>query len=330
MNNVPLLQVEDLKKYFPIKAGVFRRTVGWVKAVDGVSFEVFPEETLGIVGESGCGKSTLGMTVMRLYEPTAGSIFFQGEDISSLPASQLKGVRRNIQMIFQDPFTSLDPRMHIGSIVEEGMKVHRVASPPEVRRRALDLLEKVGLGAEYFSRYPHEFSGGQRQRIGIARALALNPRLVVADEPVSSLDVSVRSQILNLLKDLKREYQLTYIFISHDLAVVRQICDRVIVMYLGKVVEIADGDTFFSSPSHPYSVALTSAVPVPDPDYEVKRIILSGDVPSPINPPEGCRFHTRCPVAQEVCPQVEPALEEVGENQWVACHFPGSLSWERA
>ncbi|HOQ50715.1 MAG TPA: dipeptide ABC transporter ATP-binding protein [Candidatus Atribacteria bacterium] len=330
MNNVPLLQVEDLKKYFPIKAGVFRRTVGWVKAVDGVSFEVFPEETLGIVGESGCGKSTLGMTVMRLYEPTAGSIFFQGEDISSLPASQLKGVRRNIQMIFQDPFTSLDPRMHIGSIVEEGMKVHRVASPPEVRRRALDLLEKVGLGAEYFSRYPHEFSGGQRQRIGIARALALNPRLVVADEPVSSLDVSVRSQILNLLKDLKREYQLTYIFISHDLAVVRQICDRVIVMYLGKVVEIADGDTFFSSPSHPYSVALTSAVPVPDPDYEVKRIILSGDVPSPINPPEGCRFHTRCPVAQEVCSQVEPALEEVGENQWVACHFPGSLSWERA
>jgi len=330
MNNVPLLQVEDLKKYFPIKAGVFRRTVGWVKAVDGVSFEVFPEETLGIVGESGCGKSTLGMTVMRLYEPTAGSIFFQGEDISSLPASQLKGVRRNIQMIFQDPFTSLDPRMHIGSIVEEGMKVHRVASPPEIRRRALDLLEKVGLGAEYFSRYPHEFSGGQRQRIGIARALALNPRLVVADEPVSSLDVSVRSQILNLLKDLKREYQLTYIFISHDLAVVRQICDRVIVMYLGKVVEIADGDTFFSSPSHPYSVALTSAVPVPDPDYEVKRIILSGDVPSPINPPEGCRFHTRCPVAQEVCSQVEPALEEVGENQWVACHFPGSLSWERA
>ena len=330
MNNVPLLQVEDLKKYFPIKAGVFRRTVGWVKAVDGVSFEVFPEETLGIVGESGCGKSTLGMTVMRLYEPTAGSIFFQGEDISSLPASQLKGVRRNIQMIFQDPFTSLDPRMHIGSIVEEGMKVHRVASPPEVRRRALGLLEKVGLGAEYFSRYPHEFSGGQRQRIGIARALALNPRLVVADEPVSSLDVSVRSQILNLLKDLKREYQLTYIFISHDLAVVRQICDRVIVMYLGKVVEIADGDTFFSSPSHPYSVALTSAVPVPDPDYEVKRIILSGDVPSPINPPEGCRFHTRCPVAQEVCSQVEPALEEVGENQWVACHFPGSLSWERA
>jgi oligopeptide/dipeptide ABC transporter ATP-binding protein len=330
MNNVPLLQVEGLKKYFPIKAGVFRRTVGWVKAVDGVSFEVFPEETLGIVGESGCGKSTLGMTVMRLYEPTAGSIFFQGEDISSLPASQLKGVRRNIQMIFQDPFTSLDPRMHIGSIVEEGMKVHRVASPPEVRRRALDLLEKVGLGAEYFSRYPHEFSGGQRQRIGIARALALNPRLVVADEPVSSLDVSVRSQILNLLKDLKREYQLTYIFISHDLAVVRQICDRVIVMYLGKVVEIADGDTFFSSPSHPYSVALTSAVPVPDPDYEVKRIILSGDVPSPINPPEGCRFHTRCPVAQEVCSQVEPALEEVGENQWVACHFPGSLSWERA
>lgn len=330
MNNVPLLQVEGLKKYFPIKAGVFRRTVGWVKAVDGVSFEVFPEETLGIVGESGCGKSTLGMTVMRLYEPTAGSIFFQGEDISSLSASQLKGVRRNIQMIFQDPFTSLDPRMHIGSIVEEGMKVHRVASPPEVRRRALDLLEKVGLGAEYFSRYPHEFSGGQRQRIGIARALALNPRLVVADEPVSSLDVSVRSQILNLLKDLKREYQLTYIFISHDLAVVRQICDRVIVMYLGKVVEIADGDTFFSSPSHPYSVALTSAVPVPDPDYEVKRIILSGDVPSPINPPEGCRFHTRCPVAQEVCSQVEPALEEVGENQWAACHFPGSLSWERA
>ncbi|HXL02089.1 MAG TPA: dipeptide ABC transporter ATP-binding protein [Candidatus Atribacteria bacterium] len=329
MSDAPLLQVQNLKKYFPIKAGVFRRTVGWVKAVDGVSFEVLPGETLGIVGESGCGKSTLGMTIMRLYEPTAGNIVFQGQDISSLPASQLKSIRRNIQMIFQDPFTSLDPRMHIGSIVEEGMKVHRIASSPEVRRRALDLLEKVGLGAEYFSRYPHEFSGGQRQRIGIARALALNPRLVVADEPVSSLDVSVRSQILNLLKDLKREYQLTYIFISHDLAVVRQICNRVMVMYLGKVVEIADGDVFFSSPSHPYSVALISAVPVPDPDYEVKRIILSGDVPSPINPPPGCRFHTRCLVAQEVCSEVEPALEERGEGHWVACHFPGSLSWER-
>jgi len=329
MSDAPLLQVQNLKKYFPIKAGVFRRTVGWVKAVDGVSFEVLPGETLGIVGESGCGKSTLGMTIMRLYEPTAGNIVFQGQDISSLPASQLKSIRRNIQMIFQDPFTSLDPRMHIGSIVEEGMKVHRMASSPEVRRRALDLLEKVGLGAEYFSRYPHEFSGGQRQRIGIARALALNPRLVVADEPVSSLDVSVRSQILNLLKDLKREYQLTYIFISHDLAVVRQICNRVMVMYLGKVVEIADGDVFFSSPSHPYSVALISAVPVPDPDYEVKRIILSGDVPSPINPPPGCRFHTRCPVAQDVCSKEEPALEKVEENHWVACHFPGSLSWER-
>ena len=329
MNGTPLLRVQDVKKYFPIKAGVFRKIVGWVKAVDGVSFEVLSVETLGIVGESGCGKSTLGMTIMRLYEPTAGKVFFQGQDISSLRPSQLKSIRRNIQMIFQDPFTSLDPRMHIGSIVEEGMKVHRIAPLSEIRRRALDLLEKVGLGAEYFSRYPHEFSGGQRQRIGIARALALNPRLVVADEPVSSLDVSVRSQILNLLKDLKKEYQLTYIFISHDLAVVRQICNRVMVMYLGKIVEIADGDDFFSSPSHPYSVALISAVPVPDPDYEVKRIILSGDVPSPINPPQGCRFHTRCPVAQERCSQIEPTLEEVRENHWVACHFPGSLSWER-
>ncbi|MDI3542470.1 MAG: peptide/nickel transport system ATP-binding protein [Candidatus Atribacteria bacterium] len=329
MSGAPLLQVRNLQKYFPIKAGVFRKIVDWVKAVDGVSFEVLSGETLGIVGESGCGKSTLGMTIMRLYEPTAGEVFFQGQDISSLRPSELKSIRRNIQMIFQDPFTSLDPRMHIGSIVEEGMKVHHIASLSEIRRRALDLLEKVGLGAEYFSRYPHEFSGGQRQRIGIARALALNPRLVVADEPVSSLDVSVRSQILNLLKDLKRDYQLTYIFISHDLAVVRQICNRVMVMYLGKIVEIADGDAFFSSPSHPYSVALISAVPVPDPDYEVKRIILSGDVPSPINPPQGCRFHTRCPVAQDVCSEVEPALEEIEENHWVACHFPGSLSWER-
>ncbi|MDK2896341.1 MAG: peptide/nickel transport system ATP-binding protein [Candidatus Atribacteria bacterium] len=328
MNDTPLLQVQNLKQYFPIRAGVLRKIVDWVKAVDGVSFEVSPGETLGVVGESGCGKSTLGMSIMRLYEPTEGKVFFQGQEISSLQSSQLKNIRRDIQMIFQDPFTSLDPRMHVGPIIEEGMKVHHLASLPEIRRRALDLLEKVGLGAEYFSRYPHEFSGGQRQRIGIARALALSPRLIVADEPVSSLDVSVRSQILNLLKDLKKEYQLTYIFISHDLAVVRQVCNRVMVMYLGKVVEIAEGEVFFSTPYHPYSVALISAVPVPDPDYEVKRIILSGDVPSPINPPEGCRFHTRCPVAQEICQQVEPVLEQKEKNHWVACHFPGSLSYK--
>ena len=324
-----ILKVEDLKKYFPIKAGVFRKIVAWVKAVDGVSFEVFTGESMGIVGESGCGKSTLGMTVLRLYEPTAGKIFFGGREISGLPSSRLRLVRKEMQMIFQDPFSSLDPRMSIGAIIEEGMAVHGMYSPQERAEKVQELLERVGLSRDYARRYPHEFSGGQRQRIGIARAIALHPRFIIADEAVSSLDVSIRSQILNLILELKEEYGLTYLFISHDLAVVKQICDRILVMYLGKAVEIAGKRDIFSYPLHPYAVALISAVPVPDPDYRVDRIILRGDVPSPINPPSGCRFHPRCPVAQKQCGEIEPLLREVERGHWVACHFPGSLELKR-
>ena len=324
-----ILKVEDLKKYFPIKAGVLRKIVAWVKAVDGVSFEVFTGESLGIVGESGCGKSTLGMTVLRLYEPTAGKIFFEGREISGLPSSRLRLVRKEMQMIFQDPFSSLDPRMSIGAIIEEGMAVHGMYSPRERAGKVQELLERVGLSRDYARRYPHEFSGGQRQRIGIARAIALHPRFIIADEAVSSLDVSIRSQILNLILELKEEYGLTYLFISHDLAVVKQICDRILVMYLGKAVEIAGKRDIFSHPLHPYAVALISAVPVPDPDYRVDRIILRGDVPSPINPPSGCRFHPRCPVAQKQCGEIEPLLREVEREHWVACHFPGSLELKR-
>jgi oligopeptide/dipeptide ABC transporter ATP-binding protein len=324
-----ILKVEDLKKYFPIKAGVLRKIVAWVKAVDGVSFEVFTGESLGIVGESGCGKSTLGMTILRLYEPTAGKIFFEGREISGLPSSRLRLVRKEMQMIFQDPFSSLDPRMSIGAIIEEGMAVHGMYSPRERAGKVQELLERVGLSRDYARRYPHEFSGGQRQRIGIARAIALHPRFIIADEAVSSLDVSIRSQILNLILELKEEYGLTYLFISHDLAVVKQICDRIMVMYLGKAVEIAGKRDIFSRPLHPYAVALISAVPVPDPDYRVDRIILRGDVPSPINPPSGCRFHPRCPVAQKQCREIEPLLREVERGHWVACHFPGSLELKR-
>lgn len=323
-NNV-ILKVENLKKYFPLRAGVFKKVVGWVRAVDGVSFEVFSGETLGIVGESGCGKSTLGMTILRLLEPTAGRIVFGGEDITTLPASALRKVRKDMQMIFQDPFSSLNPRMSVQAIVEEGLRVHRVVPFSRMREEVEELLEKVGLSRDYARRFPHEFSGGQRQRISIARAIALRPRLVIADEALSSLDVSVRSQVLNLLQELKREYALTYLFISHDLAVVRQISHRILVMYLGKVVELAPKGAFFARPLHPYSVALISAVPVPDPDHKRVRIILSGDVPSPVNPPSGCRFHTRCPRMQEVCAKVEPPLKEAEPGHFVACHFPGSL-----
>ncbi|MEN3185503.1 MAG: oligopeptide/dipeptide ABC transporter ATP-binding protein [Atribacterota bacterium] len=329
MSDSVILKIENLKKYFPIRAGVFRKIIAWVKAVDGVSFEVLGGESLGIVGESGCGKSTLGMTIIRLYEPTEGKIFFNGQEISCLPSSRLRPIRKEIQMIFQDPFSSLNPRMTIGAIIEEGMAVHGISSSQERALRVRDILERVGLSGNYLRRYPHEFSGGQRQRIGIARAIILHPRLIIADEAVSSLDVSIRSQILNLMSELKEEYHLTYLFISHDLAVVKQICDRVLVMYLGKVVEIAGKNDLFSRPLHPYTVALVSAVPVPDPDYKVDRVILKGDVPSPIKPPSGCRFHPRCPVVQDICHVVEPPLREVEAGCWVACHFPGSLQLKR-
>lgn len=327
-NGDVLLRVENLKKYFPLRAGVFKKVVGWIKAVDGVSFEVFPGETLGIVGESGCGKSTLGMTILRLLEPTEGRIIFAGQDITKLPASKLRPIRKDMQMIFQDPFSSLNPRMTVQAILEEGLRVHRVVPRESMQKEVEELLERVGLSRDYIRRFPHEFSGGQRQRISIARAIALRPRLVIADEALSSLDVSVRSQVLNLLQELKKEYSLTYLFISHDLAVVRQISHRILVMYLGKVVELAPKEAFFGRPLHPYSVALISAVPVPDPDVRRTRIILRGDVPSPLRPPSGCRFHTRCPKAQEVCGELEPPLREVEPGHFVACHFPGCLALE--
>ncbi|MDI3525023.1 MAG: peptide/nickel transport system ATP-binding protein, partial [Candidatus Atribacteria bacterium] len=310
-NSEFILEVKNLKKYFPIKAGVFRKTVAFVKAVDGVSFQVRQGETFGIVGESGCGKSTLGMTLLKLHTPTSGKVLFENQDVFSLSDSELRKLRRNIQMIFQDPFSSLNPRMSVGAIIEEGLSTHRIGNAQERKAMVEVLVEKVGLSKDVLKRYPHEFSGGQRQRIGIARALALKPKLVIADEAVSALDVSIRSQIINLLKDLKDEFSLTYIFISHDLAVVRYICDRIMVMYLGKAVEIAPKEALFENPLHPYTVSLISAVPVPDPDYKVRRIILKGDVPSPINPPAGCRFHTRCPVSQPLCASQEPDLLEV-------------------
>lgn len=299
--------------------------VAFVKAVDGVNFQVKRGETFGIVGESGCGKSTLGMTLLKLYPPTSGKVIFENQDVFSLSDSELRKLRRNIQMIFQDPFSSLNPRMTVGAIIEEGLSTHHTGSAKERKKMVESLVEKVGLSKDILKRYPHEFSGGQRQRIGIARALALKPKLVIADEAVSALDVSIRSQIINLLKDLKEEFSLTYIFISHDLAVVKYICDRIMVMYLGKAVEIAPKEALFENPLHPYTMSLISAVPVPDPDYKVRRIILKGDVPSPINPPSGCRFHTRCPVSQPLCASQEPDLLEIQPDHWVACHFPGSL-----
>jgi len=326
MDKKVLLRIERLKKYFSIKVGIFRSTVGWVKAVDEVSFDVYAGETFGIVGESGCGKSTLGMTILRLFEPTSGSIIFDGQDISAIPQSQFIHYRKNLQMIFQDPFSSLNPRMTVGAIIEEGMNVHGIGKPHHRQAIVIDLLKKVGLQSDGFNRYPHEFSGGQRQRIGIARALAMNPKLMIADEAVSALDVSIRSQIINLMVSLKNEFHLTYLFISHDLSVIKHLCDRIMVMYLGKVVEIAPRSALFNTPLHPYTVALISAVPIPDPDYHVERIILPGDVPSPINPPPGCRFHTRCPVAQIKCTDEEPRLTDQGKEHLVACHFPGSLT----
>ncbi|MHB8451068.1 MAG: ABC transporter ATP-binding protein [Mycobacteriales bacterium] len=320
-----LLVARDLRKYFPVTRGiVFRRQVGAVQAVDGLTFGIRTGETLGLVGETGCGKSTTGRLLTRLLEPTSGAVLFDGRDISHLSAGALRPIRRDIQIIFQDPYSSLNPRHNIGTIVGAPFRLQKVPTERGVKRAVQDLLELVGLNPEHYNRYPHEFSGGQRQRIGIARALALRPKLIVADEPVSALDVSIQAQIINLLEDLQDEFHLTYIFIAHDLSVVRHISDRVAVMYLGKIVELADGADLYERPLHPYTHALLSAVPVPDPEreHQRERILLQGDVPSPLNPPAACRFHTRCWKVQEVCRTVEPALVELAAGHQVACHFP--------
>jgi oligopeptide/dipeptide ABC transporter ATP-binding protein len=314
-----LLTVEDLKVHFPITRGLLGRTVGHVYAVDGVSFMLAEGETLGLVGESGCGKTTTGLSVMRLIEPTGGRIHFAGRDVTAMDQTQLRLLKRNIQVIFQDPYSSLDPRMTVNQIVAEPMIIHGVHTPAERRERVAFLLEKVGLTAEQGRRYPHEFSGGQRQRIGIARALALNPRLVIGDEPVSALDVSIQAQIINLLIELQAEFGLSYIIIAHDLAVVEHLCDRIAVMYLGKIVETADYGGIYRQPKHPYTQALLSAVPVADPDIKKQRILLSGDVPSPIQPPPGCAFHPRCWQRMERCSRETPQLKEVSGGHLAAC-----------
>jgi len=316
-----LLKVDHLVKYFPIKKGVFRRTVGWVKAVDDVSFEVYEGETLGLVGESGCGKTTTALTILRLEEPTKGQVIFDGRDIVKMKKADLRKERKNMQIIFQDPYSSLDPRMKIKDIIAEGILTHNLLKVRERYKRVGELLEKVGIPAENMDSFPHEFSGGQRQRIGIARALALEPKIIMCDEAVSALDVSIRSQIINLLKDLQKEFNLTYLFIAHDLSVIKYISDRVVVMYLGKIVEIADKKELFTSTMHPYTQALISAVPVPNPDYKKERIILKGDVPSPANPPKGCRFHPRCSKVMKICSEIEPKLTEAKEGHFCACHL---------
>ena len=323
--NGPLLQVEDLKVYFPIREGVvIERHIGDVKAVDGVSFSIDKGETLGLVGESGCGKTTVGRTILRLYDPTEGRIIFQGRDLASVKGDELRRMRRKMQMVFQDPYSSLNPRQSVGGIVGEPLKVHDIYGPAEIDKEVRRLLDVVGLPRGAINRYPHEFSGGQRQRIGLARSLALNPDLIVADEPVSALDVSIQAQIMNLLEELQAEFDLTYLFIAHDLAVVRHISDRIAVMYLGKIMEVAPADELYTSPLHPYTRALLSAVPIPDPEVESKRerILLSGDMPSPANPPSGCRFHTRCPFVQEErCPDEVPELRVIRPGRLAACHY---------
>lgn len=314
----PLLQVEQLKTYYPIKKGIISRTVGHVKAVDGVSFAIHQGETLGLVGESGCGKSTIGKTLIGLEPPTEGQIFFQNQEISRYSNHEMKKIRRDLQIIFQDPYSSLNPRKRVRDILGEPLQVHGIIEDGNVQKRVDHLLEIVGLTKHSKNRYPHEFSGGQRQRIGIARALSLNPKLIICDEPVSALDVSIQAQILNLLKDLQKEYQLTYLFIAHGLGAVKYICDRIAVMYLGKIVEIAKTENIFKHPKHPYTRALLSAYPVPNPHLRMKeRIVIQGDVPSPVNPPSGCRFHTRCPIAKAICREQEPILK--GQHHAVAC-----------
>jgi peptide/nickel transport system ATP-binding protein len=324
-DNETLLEVKNLKKYFPIKGGILRRTVAQVKAVDDVSFAVRRGETLGLVGESGCGKTTTGRTVLRLEQATAGQVLFDGQDVLRANRTKMKSLRRDMQIIFQDPYASLDPRITIGESVGEGLTIHGINSPKEREERVRDVLARVGLSGSQINRFPHEFSGGQRQRIGIARALIMEPKLIVCDEPVSALDVSIQSQVLNLLRALQREFGLTYLFIAHNLAVVEHISDRVGVMYLGKMVELSASADLFREPLHPYTKALISAIPNPNPAARRERIVLQGDVPSPINPPSGCRFHPRCWIARAICKEQEPALEEKRPGHFAACHFAGEF-----
>ena len=315
-----LLRVKNLKKYFPIRGGLFSREVARVHAVDDVSFDIYRGETLGLVGESGCGKSTTGRAILRLIEPTAGEVSFDGKNVTALDKRALRHLRKEMQIIFQDPYASLNPRMTVGSIVGEALVIHKLAATKREREeRVVKILETVGLSPDHLRRYPHEFSGGQRQRIGIARSLAVNPKFIVADEPVSALDVSIQAQIINLLEDLQKQFGLTYLFIAHDLSVVEHISTRVAVMYLGKIVELAPAKELYTNPKHPYTEALLSAVPIPDPTVKRKRILLEGDVPSPIKPPSGCRFHTRCPIRVPACSEHEQVLKEISPGHWVAC-----------
>jgi peptide/nickel transport system ATP-binding protein len=331
-NGQPLVEIKNLKKYFPIKKGVLAREVARVHAVDDVSLSVSEGETVGLVGESGCGKSTLGRCIVRLYQPTAGDVVFDGQSIGKLKPRALRPLRREMQMIFQDPYASLNPRKRVGTIIGDPLRIHGLGDRSERKAKVEELLGTVGLSPEHYNRFPHEFSGGQRQRIGVARALALRPRLIVADEPVSALDVSIQAQMVNLLEELQDEFRLTYVFIAHDLGVVRHVSDRIAVMYLGKLVELSPAEELYTRPIMPYTEALLSAVPVPDPDLAEKRqrIVLEGDVPSPINPPTGCRFHPRCRYATEICSQVEPPLVDYGNSHLAACHHPLNVDKETA